>query len=179
VQAGCVHFRRWPFRCRVYLRSCWTNDGETPPWNGLCNRGRSKRYGCRESVEQSEPPQLFPIGKSSKWARRLHENLWLLRSTDFFEGQTRSLDWLRSRLGELRREFDYAVIHAPAVGACGETGLLGQIADGVILVLDERRTRRATAREAKAVLQAANARLLGVVINERQFPIPESIYRKL
>jgi hypothetical protein len=131
------------------------------------------------ALNDREPPQLFPIGKSSKWARRLHENLWLLRSTDFFEGQTRSLDWLRSRLGELRREFDYAVIHAPAVGACGETGLLGQIADGVILVLDERRTRRATAREAKAVLQAANARLLGVVINERQFPIPESIYRKL
>jgi Mrp family chromosome partitioning ATPase len=65
------------------------------------------------------------------------------------------------------------------VGGRGETRLLGQIADGVILVLDERRTRRATAREAKAVLQAANARLLGVVINERQFPIPESIYRKL
>jgi hypothetical protein len=131
------------------------------------------------ALNDREAPQLFPIGKSSKWARQLHENLWLLRSTDFFEGQTRSLDWLRSRLGELRREFDYAVIHAPAVGGRGETGLLGQIADGVILVLDERRTRRATAREAKAVLQAANARLLGVVINERQFPIPESIYRKL
>jgi hypothetical protein len=131
------------------------------------------------ALNDREAPQLFPIGKSSKWARQLHENLWLLRSTDFFEGQTRSLDWLRSRLGELRREFDYAVIHAPAVGGRGETGLLGQIADGVILVLDERRTRRATAREAKAVLQAANTRLLGVVINERQFPIPESIYRKL
>jgi protein-tyrosine kinase len=132
-----------------------------------------------KALNHREPLELLPIGKSSKCGRRVHENLWLLRSTEFFEEQTRSLDWIRSRLGELRREFDYAVIHAPAVGACGETGLLGQIADGVILVLDERRTRRATAREAKAVLQAANARLLGVVLNERQFPIPESIYRKL
>jgi hypothetical protein len=29
------------------------------------------------------------------------------------------------------------------------------------------------------LLQAANARLLGTVLSERTFPIPERIYRKL
>jgi succinoglycan biosynthesis transport protein ExoP len=118
-------------------------------------------------------------GKIARLAHRIQENLWLLRADEFFEGAIPSLAGLRSRLSELRREFDYTVIHAPAVGACSETGLLGQIADGLILVLDERKTRRATAREAKQVLLDTSVRLLGVVINDRQFPIPEPIYRKL
>jgi protein-tyrosine kinase len=131
------------------------------------------------AMNASEVFELIPGSKVVRHGHRVQENLWWLRAAEFLQGRTGDLAWLRGRMSELRREFDYAVIHAPAAGACSETGLLGQIADGVILVLDERRTRRACAQEAKQVLQAANARLLGVVINDRQFPIPEIIYRKL
>jgi hypothetical protein len=39
-------------------------------------------------------------------------------------------------LAELRNEFKYAVIQGPAVGAWSESGFLGQLADGIILVLE-------------------------------------------
>lgn len=86
--------------------------------------------------------------------------------------------WL-SRLHELRREFPYVLILAPPVAQCGDATLLGQETDGVILILESNQTRRETARTAAQNLKAANVGVLGAVLNNRTFPIPESIYRKL
>jgi hypothetical protein len=86
--------------------------------------------------------------------------------------------WL-SRLAELRNEFEYAVIHGPVAGISSEAALLGQLADGIILVLAAHSTRRAAARKMKETLEAAQVRILGTVLSERTFPVPEWIYRRL
>jgi len=86
---------------------------------------------------------------------------------------------LRLRIGELRKEFDYVLIDAPPVSSCGDAVLLGQMADGVILVVEANSTRRETAWLAKAAFEDAKIRLLGGVLNNRTFPIPEALYRKL
>jgi len=86
---------------------------------------------------------------------------------------------LRLRIGELRKEFDYVLIDAPPVSSCGDAVLLGQLSDGVILVVEANSTRRETAWLAKATLDGAKIRLLGGVLNNRRFPIPEALYRKL
>jgi len=57
--------------------------------------------------------------------------------------------------------------------------LLGQIADGVILILESMVTRRETARTAKENLAAANVKILGAVLNNHTFSIPETLYRRL
>jgi Mrp family chromosome partitioning ATPase len=49
----------------------------------------------------------------------------------------------------------------------------------MVLVVQANSTRRVTAQKVKEKLQAANARLLGTVLSERTFPIPETIYKKL
>jgi len=113
-------------------------------------------------------------------ATRLANTLWLLRSSDFIlSAQGYSGSSLRERLSDLRREFDYTVIHAPAIEASTETASLGHWADGVVLVIDAQRTRRIVAQHARDVLQAADARLIGVVLSQREFPIPQSLYRRL
>jgi Mrp family chromosome partitioning ATPase len=71
------------------------------------------------------------------------------------------------------------LIDAPGISVCGDAQLLGQIADAAILVIEANSTRRLTARKAKESLDAAGVRLLGTVLNNRIFPIPEGIYRKL
>jgi Mrp family chromosome partitioning ATPase len=76
-------------------------------------------------------------------------------------------------------EFEYVVIQGPAAGASSEAALLGQLTDGIILVLGARKTRRATAQSIKETLEAAHCRILGTVLMERTFPIPERIYRRL
>ena len=83
--------------------------------------------------------------------------------------------WIR----DLRDEFAYVLISAPPVGLYGDAALLGQMADGVVLVLEANSTRRVAALKAKQPLDAAKVRLLGIVLNNRTFPIPEKIYRWL
>jgi hypothetical protein len=51
--------------------------------------------------------------------------------------------------------------------------------EGAVLVLTANQTRREAALQAKRVLQQCKAELLGTVLDARQFPIPESIYRRL
>jgi protein-tyrosine kinase len=108
-------------------------------------------------------------------------NLWLLPSgSSAAEAQGLfASDRLRSRLGELAEEFEFVLIDAPAVGSSSDAVLLGQMADGVVLVLEANSTRRETARMAKESLESANVKLLGAVLNNRTFPIPEALYRKL
>ena len=86
---------------------------------------------------------------------------------------------LRARLVQLKNDFDYVLIEAPPVGINGTATLLGPLADGVVLVIDANSTRREVARSAKASLERANVRLLGAVLNDRTFPIPDAIYRNI
>lgn len=88
-------------------------------------------------------------------------------------------DRWRSCLAELRREYSFVLIAGPPAVQQVEASLLGQMADGVVLVLESNLTRRETARTLKQNLCAGGARILGAVLNNRTFPIPRSIYSKL
>jgi len=115
------------------------------------------------------------------WSRQTAVNLWRvpgfgLRESGEESGTGRY--WI-SRLAELRKEFEYAVIEGPAAGISSEAALLGQLTDGIILVLGAHNTRRATARKIKETLEAEQSRILGTVLRERRFPVPERIYRRL
>ncbi len=87
-------------------------------------------------------------------------------------------DHLRSRIAELRAGFDHIFIDAPPLNLYGDAILLGQLADGLVLVLESNSTRREVARKAKESLEAANVKVLGAVLNRRTYPIPEAIYWK-
>jgi len=88
------------------------------------------------------------------------------------------MQWL-SCLLELRTEFEYVVIQGPVAAISSEAALLGQLTDGLILVLGAHSTRRATARKIKEILERSQSRILGTVLSERRFPIPERIYSRL
>jgi Mrp family chromosome partitioning ATPase len=90
----------------------------------------------------------------------------------------KSSSWL-SRLSELRREFHYILIVGPPIARESDAILMALGTDGVILVLESQLTHRETARAVKQRLDDANVTILGAVLNNRSFPIPESIYRKL
>lgn len=123
--------------------------------------------------------EIVRVMNGLKTGQPTQSNLWLLSAEEFYGQQKPGAAWLRNRMSELRRAFDYVVIHAPAVVSRSDTALVGQMTDGVVLVLNEQKTRRAAALQAKEVLLSANARLLGVVLAEREFAVPEKIYRRL
>ncbi len=114
-------------------------------------------------------------------SRQLSARLWLVPSEAIWGGpdEVCSAEGVGRRLTQLRSEFDGCVIQAPAPGTSGTAGLLGRLSDGLILVLAAHSTRRLAAQKAQATIRAANATLLGTVLSERMFPIPERLYRRL
>jgi hypothetical protein len=111
-------------------------------------------------------------------ASQISGNLWFVPADCL--GQTGTgTEQLCSTLRELRKEFGYVLIDAPPVGLSADAVVLGHVTNGVVLVLEANATRRVAARSAKEALDSANVRLLGTVLNNRTFPIPEKIYRKL
>jgi Mrp family chromosome partitioning ATPase len=88
-------------------------------------------------------------------------------------------DGLRVRLEELREAFRYVVIHSGPIRLETSATLLSRWTDGVVLVVEANATRRNTARRVKEILVTANVSVLGVVLYNRTFPIPEAIYRRV
>jgi len=83
------------------------------------------------------------------------------------------------RLNELREEFEYILVDCSSMSASNEAIAVGSGADGVVLVLKANSTRKDRARSAVQDLNNAKVRVLGAVLNQRTFPIPDSIYNKL
>jgi hypothetical protein len=112
---------------------------------------------------------------------QLAPNLWYVtrnRSTSSNKQVGTGMHWLTC-LTELRKEFEYVVIEGPVAAVSSEAAILGQLTDGLILVLGAHSTRKATAQKIKQTLQGTQSRILGTVLSERRFPIPESIYNRL
>lgn len=139
-----------------------------------------KRYGMEDRLGVTDA--LLEPGGVKNFAHQIGDGgLWLLPagSRAGEKGMIVSLDGLRTRITELRVQFDYVLISAPPVNLYSDAILYGQLADGVILVLKANSTRRETAMKVKESLEASNVRLLGAILGERTFPIPEALYRRL
>jgi capsular exopolysaccharide synthesis family protein len=78
--------------------------------------------------------------------------------------------------GELYR---HVLIDCPPVLDHTEVPVLGALTEGVVLVIRAHRTRREIVQRSLSVLKASRCRVLGVVLNQRRYPIPEFLYRRL
>lgn len=112
-------------------------------------------------------------------AKRVSSNLWLLAEAPESRKQSLGNAALYSRLCELRTEFDYSIVEGSPAGLSSEAASLGRLTDGIVLVLTAHKTRRAAAKSIKETLETARTRVLGMVLNERTFPIPGALYRRL
>lgn len=71
-------------------------------------------------------------------------------------------------LQQLRRQADLVLLDGPSVQGVADACLLAHESDGVLLVAEAGRTRRADLQQAVSALQRCNTRLLGVVLNKGQ-----------
>jgi capsular exopolysaccharide synthesis family protein len=79
-----------------------------------------------------------------------------------------SSETMREATDELRREVDAIVLDSPPTGVVVDPVVLARYADGVLFVVDLRRTRRRYARRAVEALRAIGAPLLGFVFNRSE-----------
>jgi Mrp family chromosome partitioning ATPase len=108
-------------------------------------------------------------------------NFWLLSSGALVQDSLNILNGnrMKERVSELRREFDYLVIDAPPLNDYADGMVLGRLADGAVLVLEANRTRREAALRFTESLRTSKIPVLGAVLNNRTFPIPDALYKRL
>jgi capsular exopolysaccharide synthesis family protein len=86
---------------------------------------------------------------------------------------------LAQLLEEAGARYDTVVVDAPPVLAHPEAALLGAAADGVIFVIQARRTRREIIQKAIQGLRLAKCNILGTVLNKRVHDIPKFVYQRI
>jgi Mrp family chromosome partitioning ATPase len=133
---------------------------------------------CPDSVPlqtQLRIPSPNPAGAAWPIAQRL----WMVPRQSWLPdacGQ-RIADHNLSRLRELTTEFDFSILWCAPVSWL--TASIGQTCDGLVLVLAANKTRRLVAAQIKDQLSKARVPLLGTVLAERRFPVPQGLYRNL
>lgn len=134
----------------------------------------SNHHGLSEALMGDDP-----IRDYAKQTSR--QNLWVVSCGGSRQMAERMLtsDRMRARISQLRAQFDYVLMDVAALNVCNHGMVLGGVADGVVLVLKANTARRDSARENIQQLQASNVKVLGAVLNQRTFPIPQRIYRRL
>ena len=136
---------------------------------------RGPARSCELFLSDSLP--LSQGGTARELMSRVTENLWFASADSAAKnGGHATLEQVGVLTRDLRDEFAYVIISAPPIGLYSDAAFLGQMVDGVVLVLEANSTRRVAARNAKQKLEAANVQVLGTVLNNRTFPIPEKIY---
>jgi capsular exopolysaccharide synthesis family protein len=136
--------------------------------------GVTNHYGLSDALRERGAIRGF-----SKQVRL--ENLWLLSSGSLATESSAMVsgDGMKERISELRKEFEFVLIDAPPLNTYADGTALGQLADGVVLVLEANCTRREVASRAAENLRAAQIPILGAILNKRTYPIPEMLYRIL
>lgn len=151
---------------------CLVDSNLRYPSLHLCFGVESTR-GLSEALVDPEPIREFVTRPSG-------DGVWLLPCG------VHSSPWrvvsscrLKTRIDELRHEFRYILMDSPPVNVYSDAITLGQAADGVVLVVSAHSTRREAARKAKQSFEIAGVRVLGVVLNNRTYPIPQAIYDRI
>ncbi len=86
---------------------------------------------------------------------------------------------MKGVLNECRERFQFIVVDSAPVTLYAETLALAKQIEAVVLVVNSGVTRWEVALSCRKQLQRVNPRLLGVILNQRKFYIPEWIYQKI
>jgi Mrp family chromosome partitioning ATPase len=123
-----------------------------------------------------EPVEDDPLYKS---VRRVGRNLWILPATD--PATADATPWyqrLEESLIQLRDKFEYVLLDAPQLGSIPPLRA-GTLLDGAVVVLKAGHTPRLAVRRAVDDLGSIGIKILGTVLNQRDYPIPASVYKRL
>jgi protein-tyrosine kinase len=84
---------------------------------------------------------------------------------------------LEGALTELKESYRFILVDSPEVIPYVDSCIVSRMVDGVIVVVEANRTRSEVADHAIEKLELAGANILGLILNKREYHIPEWIYR--
>ena len=144
-------------------------------------RGRVARYlGVDQKVGLTEAL----MGKVSPSDVLFHidiENLTFISSGSVATNPVELLDSeaMKDFLASMRTKFDYILIDTPPTISVTDSGIIGSLADGVLMVVQAGRTQRGIVQRATELLEQTHSRIVGHVLTSIEYHLPEYIYRYL
>ncbi|NUO82087.1 CpsD/CapB family tyrosine-protein kinase [candidate division KSB1 bacterium] len=139
--------------------------------------------------------RLFGVDRASGVSELLREELvWLealkdvprssLKLLTVGHTHAKSLHYYEiARFGELLRElktqFEFIFLDLPPLLRGIEAAELSKLCDGVILIVQAHKTKREAVLAAQRVLEKAEVDVLGCVLNQRRFFVPDWLYQRL
>jgi Mrp family chromosome partitioning ATPase len=120
----------------------------------------------------------IPGDNHTETSWQIAPRLWLAPRRSWLDDSPQGI-WDHS-LGRLRTttmEFDFSILCFDPVSWL--TAKISQTCNGLVMVLTANKTRRLVAAQMQEQLRRARVPLLGTVLAERRFPIPEGLYRNL
>jgi hypothetical protein len=91
----------------------------------------------------------------------------------------RSLEYRASYLAHLRTRYSYVLVDCPSLKESTDVLGLTTIADGVLLVIEANKTTKSQIALLERMIEGANGKVLGHVLNKRTYPIPDRVHRKM
>lgn len=82
-------------------------------------------------------------------------------------------------LKALRWNFDYVLIDCPSTAVSAEATTFASVVDGVAVVVKAGQTRRGQIQRCQQIIESAGGNFLGFVLNQRRYPVPNWLYRRL
>ena len=120
----------------------------------------------------------IPDGNHPDKAWQIAPRLWLAPRRSWLDDSPQRI-WEPSlaRLRTVTMEFDFSILCFDPVSWL--TARISQTCNGLVMVLAANKTRRLVAVQMQEQLRRARVPLLGTVLAERRFPVPEGLYRNL
>jgi len=121
-------------------------------------------------------------GRAQDYLRNSSQpNLWVLTngSPEKAAQAVAATQALMECIQQLRAQFEYVIVDSAPMNLFNDALTLGLAGDGIALVLKANSSRREIAQKMLQDAKTANVRILGAVLNQRRFPVPESVYRRL
>jgi Mrp family chromosome partitioning ATPase len=144
----------------------------------------SRSYDIGLIDANTETPSLHsqlqldpPSPDNATWPVAPH--LWTVPRQNWLheEEANRATERDLARLRELTSEFDFSILWCAPVSWL--TASIARTCDGLVLVLAANKTRRIVATQVRDQLRQAQVPLLGTVLAERRFPVPQGLYKNL
>ncbi len=82
-------------------------------------------------------------------------------------------------ISELKKRYEYLIIETPAINRFPEGQIITGLSDATVIVINAGTTSRESVALAMKKIESAGGHLSGVVLNRKQFHLPNWLYRRL
>lgn len=124
--------------------------------------------------EETEVENLLTIAADKRTARAVTAR-GASRANEFDSSPEYRLACIKA----LRWNFDYVLIDCPSLAAPADASSLAPLVDGMSVVVKAAQTRRAQIKRSQQMIESAGGNFLGFVLNQRRYPVPNWIYKRL